>query len=67
MANSAESESAQHEWIIIGAGVRGVDQLNRLLEMGVAVTVHESGDGAGSTLYWNRYPGAGCDHRTDYC
>ena len=67
MANSSKSESSQHELIIIGAGVSGIYQLYRLLELGVDVTVHEAGDGPGSTLYWNRYPGARCNHRTDYC
>ena len=46
-----------HEVIIIGAGVSGIFQLYRLLEMGVKVTVLEAGGGPGGTWYWNRYPG----------
>ena len=47
--------------IIIGAGVSGIYQLYRLLELGVDVTVLEAGGGPGGTWYWNRYPGARFD------
>ena len=50
-----------HEVIIIGAGVTGIYQLYRLLEMGVDVTVLEAGEGPGGTWYWNRYPGCRFD------
>ncbi len=50
-----------HEVIIIGAGVSGIYQLYRLLEMGVNVTVLEAGGGPGGTWYWNRYPGCRFD------
>ena len=50
-----------HDVIIIGAGVSGIYQLYRLLEMGVNVTVLEAGGGPGGTWYWNRYPGARFD------
>ncbi len=61
MTNSSNNESPQHEVIIIGAGVSGIYQLHRLLELGVDVTVLEAGDGPGGTWYWNRYPGARFD------
>jgi len=47
--------------IIIGAGVSGIYQLYRLLELGIDVTVLEAGGGPGGTWYWNRYPGARFD------
>jgi len=51
----------EHDVIIIGAGVSGIYQLYRLLEMDVKVTVLEAGGGPGGTWYWNRYPGARFD------
>ncbi|NQV61831.1 MAG: NAD(P)-binding protein, partial [Alphaproteobacteria bacterium] len=51
MTNSSNNESPQHEVIIIGAGVSGIYQLHRLLELGVDVTVLEAGDGPGGTWY----------------
>ncbi|MDP6691936.1 MAG: NAD(P)/FAD-dependent oxidoreductase, partial [Alphaproteobacteria bacterium] len=61
MANSSNAESPRHEVIIIGAGVSGIYQLYRLLELGIDVTVLEAGGGPGGTWYWNRYPGARFD------
>ncbi|MCP5032779.1 MAG: NAD(P)-binding protein, partial [Actinomycetia bacterium] len=46
-----------HDVIIIGAGVCGIYQLYRLLELELDVTVLEAGGGPGGTWYWNRYPG----------
>ena len=51
----------QYEAIIIGAGVAGIYQLYRLLELGVDVTVLEGGGDPGGTWYWNRYPGCRFD------
>jgi cation diffusion facilitator CzcD-associated flavoprotein CzcO len=51
----------QYEAIIIGAGVCGIYQLHRLLELGVSTTVLEAGDDLGGTWYWNRYPGCRFD------
>ena len=51
----------QYEVIVVGAGVCGIYQLYRLLELGVSTTVLESGDDLGGTWYWNRYPGARFD------
>ncbi|MGK2913123.1 MAG: FAD-dependent oxidoreductase, partial [Porticoccaceae bacterium] len=53
--------TADHDVIIIGAGVSGLYQLYRLRELGLKVRVLEAGDGVGGTWYWNRYPGARFD------
>ena len=50
-----------HEVIIVGAGVCGIYQLYRLLELGVDTTLIEAGDDLGGTWFWNRYPGARFD------
>ena len=55
------SSGLDHEVIVIGAGVCGIYQLHRLLELGVDATVLEAGDDLGGTWYWNRYPGARFD------
>jgi cation diffusion facilitator CzcD-associated flavoprotein CzcO len=56
-----ELAEPEHDVIIIGAGVCGIYQLHRLLELGLNVTVLEAGEGPGGTWYWNRYPGARFD------
>ena len=61
MSNSDHNEHPRHEVIIIGAGVCGIYQLYRLLELGIDVTVLEAGAAPGGTWYWNRYPGARFD------
>ena len=61
MSKSANKASPQHEVVIIGAGVCGIYQLYRLLELGIDVTVLEAGGGPGGTWYWNRYPGCRFD------
>jgi cation diffusion facilitator CzcD-associated flavoprotein CzcO len=55
------AEHPDHEVIIVGAGVCGIYQLYRLLELGVDTTLIEAGDDLGGTWYWNRYPGARFD------
>ena len=55
------TEQPEHEAIIIGAGVCGIYQLYRLVELGVNTTLVEAGDDVGGTWYWNRYPGARFD------
>ena len=52
---------SDHDAIIIGAGVAGIYQLYKLLELGMDATVLETGSGPGGTWYWNRYPGARFD------
>ena len=46
-----------HEVIVIGAGVSGIYQIKRLVDLGVDATVLEAGGDLGGTWYWNRYPG----------
>ncbi len=55
------TDQPDYEAIIIGAGVCGIYQLYRLVELGVNTTVLEAGDDLGGTWYWNRYPGARFD------
>jgi cation diffusion facilitator CzcD-associated flavoprotein CzcO len=61
METSESPGRPDHEAIVIGAGVCGIYQLYRLVELGVDVTVLEAGDDVGGTWYWNRYPGARFD------
>jgi cation diffusion facilitator CzcD-associated flavoprotein CzcO len=58
---SDPSGEPDYEAIIIGAGVCGIYQLYRLVDLGVNVTALEAGDDVGGTWYWNRYPGARFD------
>jgi len=61
MAESKVAAEPQYEAIVIGAGVCGIYQLYRLVELGVTATVLEAGDDLGGTWFWNRYPGARFD------
>ena len=47
-----------HEAIVVGAGVAGIYQIKRLVDLGIEATVLEAGGDLGGTWYWNRYPGA---------
>ncbi len=51
----------QHDFVIIGAGVCGIYQLYRLLELGADVTVLEAAEDVGGTWFQNRYPGCRFD------
>src|SRR5262249_37719288 len=57
----AASDAPQHEVIIIGAGVAGIYQLYRLVQLGVNATVLEGAADLGGTWYHNRYPGCRFD------
>jgi cation diffusion facilitator CzcD-associated flavoprotein CzcO len=57
----AHHDVEHHELIIIGAGVCGIYQLHRLLQVDADVAVLEAGDDIGGTWYWNRYPGCRFD------
>jgi cation diffusion facilitator CzcD-associated flavoprotein CzcO len=61
METNEPSGQPDYEAIIIGAGVCGIYQLHRLVDLGVNVTALEAGDDVGGTWYWNRYPGARFD------
>ena len=50
-----------HDTIIIGAGVAGIYQLKRLLDMETDVRLLEADDDLGGTWYRNRYPGCRFD------
>ena len=50
-----------HEVIVIGAGVAGIYQIKRLVDLGVNATVLEGNADLGGTWYKNRYPGARFD------
>src|SRR3984893_9316384 len=50
-----------HEVIVIGAGVAGLYQIKRLVDLGIEATVLEAGSDLGGTWHWNRYPGARFD------
>ncbi len=53
--------SEQHEVVVIGAGVSGIYQIKRLVDLGVDAVVLEADDDVGGTWYRNRYPGARFD------
>ena len=55
------SEPRHHEAIVIGAGVSGIYQIKRLVDLGVDAIVLEADDDLGGTWYRNRYPGARFD------
>lgn len=52
---------AQHDFIVIGAGVCGIYQLHRLLDLGADVLVIDALGDVGGTWYQNRYPGCRFD------
>lgn len=58
---AAGNGGTQYEVVIIGAGVAGIYQLYRLVELGVHTTVLEGASGLGGTWYHNRYPGCRFD------
>jgi cation diffusion facilitator CzcD-associated flavoprotein CzcO len=61
MKAASPALSPEHEVVILGAGVSGIYQLYRLVQLGVNVTVVEAASDLGGTWYWNRYPGARFD------
>ena len=56
-----------HEAIIIGAGVAGIYQLKRLLDIETDVLLLEADDDLGGTWYRNRYPGCRFDSESYTC
>ncbi|MEM8923082.1 MAG: NAD(P)/FAD-dependent oxidoreductase [Actinomycetota bacterium] len=55
------SESTHHDVIVVGAGVSGIYQIKRLIDLGVDAIVLEAEDDLGGTWYRNRYPGCRFD------
>src|ERR1043166_5629961 len=56
-------DAAQPDWevVILDAGVGGIYQIKRLIDLGVRATVVDLSPDLGGTWYWNRYPGARFD------
>jgi cation diffusion facilitator CzcD-associated flavoprotein CzcO len=57
----AAASASHYEVIVIGAGVSGIYQIKRLVDMGVHATVLDAAGDLGGTWYNNRYPGARFD------
>ena len=55
------SSGHDYEAIVIGAGVAGIYQIKRLVDLGIDATVLDAAPDLGGTWYWNRYPGARFD------
>ncbi|MGF1597163.1 MAG: flavin-containing monooxygenase [Acidimicrobiales bacterium] len=55
------SAAFDYDAIVIGAGVAGIYQIKRLVDLGLRATVLEAGSDLGGTWYWNRYPGCRFD------
>jgi cation diffusion facilitator CzcD-associated flavoprotein CzcO len=51
----------QYDVIIVGAGMCGMYQLHRSVNLGLQVALLEAGADLGGTWFWNRYPGARFD------
>ena len=58
---SAQTALTDYEVIVLGAGVSGIYQIKRLLDLGVHATVLDANSGVGGTWWNNRYPGARFD------
>jgi cation diffusion facilitator CzcD-associated flavoprotein CzcO len=59
------TENSVYDAVIVGAGLTGLYQLYKLLELGYSVRLFEYGSGVGGTWYWNRYPGACFDSESE--
>ncbi len=64
-ANVSSKISAQHqldyEVVVVGAGVAGIYQIKKLVDLEVDATVLDANEDLGGTWYNNRYPGARFD------
>lgn len=56
-----QNEACEYEVVVVGAGVAGIYQIKRLIDLGVNATIVEANDDLGGTWYNNRYPGARFD------
>ena len=56
-----EDAKSHYEVIVVGAGVAGIYQIKRLVDLGIDATVLDSAPDLGGTWYWNRYPGCRFD------
>ena len=57
----SSAQAYDYEVIVLGAGVSGIYQIKRLVDLGVRATVLDANSGPGGTWYNNRYPGARFD------
>ncbi|MBR0795103.1 NAD(P)/FAD-dependent oxidoreductase [Bradyrhizobium jicamae] len=57
----SEAAKTHYEVIVVGAGVAGIYQIKRLVDLGIDATVLEGAPDLGGTWYWNRYPGCRFD------
>jgi cyclohexanone monooxygenase len=57
----AQSQPAEVDVAVVGAGFAGLYLLRRLRNAGMTARCFEAGSDVGGTWYWNRYPGARCD------
>lgn len=55
------SEAKHHEVIVLGAGVSGIYQIKRLVDLQIDAIVLEADEDLGGTWYRNRYPGCRFD------
>lgn len=53
--------NADHEVIVLGAGVSGIYQIKRLIDLDIDAKVLEADEDLGGTWYRNRYPGCRFD------
>jgi len=58
---SSEGAPVDHEVVVIGAGMAGMYQIKRLMDLGVDALCLERDADLGGTWYKNRYPGARFD------
>lgn len=56
-----KAKKQHHEVVVLGAGVAGIYQIKRLLDLGLDAVLLEAEDDLGGTWYRNRYPGARFD------
>jgi cation diffusion facilitator CzcD-associated flavoprotein CzcO len=61
ISGMAEGNKTHYEVIVVGAGVAGIYQIKRLVDLGIDATVLDSAPDLGGTWYWNRYPGCRFD------
>ncbi|KAJ4478403.1 cyclohexanone monooxygenase [Lentinula aciculospora] len=57
----SDSETAEYDVIIVGAGFAGVHQLLKIRKLGLTAKILETGEDLSGTWLWNKYPGARVD------
>lgn len=55
------TDAQPRQVVVIGAGVSGIYQIHRLVELGIDAVLLEADEDLGGTWYRNRYPGARFD------